>query len=332
MSKVLITTVGFGQVDRLPFELLDDANIDYVINPFNKKLTEEQLIELITDYDAIIAGTEKITEKVMEKATDLKFISRVGVGLDGLDLLAAERHKIAVSYTPDAPAAAVIDLTIGLMFSLLRKLQVSNMSMHDGVWDRGLGRRVADCAAGIIGVGRVGSGVIKILQALGCKKIMYFDEHIRLGDESESLVFSDKNTIYSSADIISIHVPLNPKTKDMITANEFKLMKRDVSLINTSRGGIINEDDLKNALENKIIGGAAIDVFTNEPYSGDLSKHNNCILTPHIGSMTFDCRSRMEIEATKEIVRFFSGDVLEGLVPPAEYDIRRPEHFNLSSS
>ena len=111
MFKVLITTVPFGEIDRKPLDLLEASNIDYVINPLNKKLTEGELLDLITDFDAIIAGTEEITEKVLIKGANLKLISRVGIGLDSVDLLAAEKLKIAVSYTPDAPAPAVVDLT-----------------------------------------------------------------------------------------------------------------------------------------------------------------------------------------------------------------------------
>ena len=323
MPKVLITTVPFGAINRLPLDLLENANIEYVINPFNKKLTEDQLVGLITDFDAVIAGTEEITEKVISKATNLKLISRVGIGLDSVDLLAAERLKVGVSYTPDAPAPAVADLTIGLMYSLLRKVHEANIHMHDGEWYRFFGRRLIDCTIGIIGVGRVGSRIVNSLQALGCKNIMYYDKKVRLEGESEHLIFAEKDKIYEMSDIISFHLPLDSETKNMVTVNEFKLMKKDVSLINTSRGGVINEQDLSDALKNKAIAGAAIDVFVDEPYQGKLSEYDNCILTAHMGSMTMDCRSQMEIEATEEVVRFFSGQALESVVPPEEYDIRR---------
>ena len=322
MFKVLITTVPFGEIDRLPLDLLEKSNIDYVINPHNKKLREDQLVELITDFDAVIAGTEEITEKVMTKANNLKLISRVGIGLDSVDLLAAERLKIGVSYTPDAPAPAVADLTIGLMYSILRKIHQANIHMHNGNWNRFFGKRLVDSTIGIIGAGRVGSRVIESLKALGCKKIMYYDKKVRL-QENQDLVFAQKEEIYAISDIISFHIPLDPETKNMVTLADMKQMKKDVSLINTSRGGIINEQDLSDALRNNFIGGAAIDVFIQEPYQGILSQHDNCILTSHMGSMTVDCRSRMEIEATEEVVRFFAGEALQSRVPAEEYDIRR---------
>ena len=132
MAKVLITTVPFGEKNLLPLELLDNANITYLINPFNKKLTEDQLTDMVTDYDAIIAGTETITEKVMNQASHLKLISRVGIGLDSIDLPAAQKRGIKVSYTPDAPALAVAEMTIGLMLSLLRLVHLSNFTIASG--------------------------------------------------------------------------------------------------------------------------------------------------------------------------------------------------------
>ena len=126
MSKVLITTVPFGDKNRLPIEQLEAAGIECLINPLGRKLKEEELVEMVADFDVLIAGTEDITDAVMAKASHLKLISRVGIGLDNVDLLAAERRGIKVSYTPDAPAPAVAELTIGLMLALLRSIHVCN--------------------------------------------------------------------------------------------------------------------------------------------------------------------------------------------------------------
>ena len=142
MSKALITTVPFSDKNPLPLEMLRNEGIEYLINPYNKKLTEDELADLVTDFDVIIAGTEPITEKVMRRARKLKLISRVGIGLDRIDLLTANKIGIKVSYTPDAPAKAVSDLTIGLMLNLLRKTHVSNSRMHQGEWERFFGRRL----------------------------------------------------------------------------------------------------------------------------------------------------------------------------------------------
>ena len=324
IKKVLITTVPFGQANRSPLDMLESHKIQYLINPLNKKLTEGELLSLVSDVDVIIAGTENISSKVMDKAKNLKMISRVGIGLDSVDLLAAERHGIIVSYTPDAPAPAVADLTMGLIYSLLRNLHKANIQLHQNKWHRYFGNRLTNCCIGIIGAGRVGSRVIRNLKALGCNKIYYYDKKVRLKEEDgEQVVFAKKEKIYNISDIISLHLPLDVETKNMITIKEIALMKKSVLLINTARGGIINEKDLYIALNDKLILGAAIDVFEQEPYNGKLIEHDNCILTSHMGSMTFDCRARMEIEATEEVVRFLTGRALESKVPMDEYEVQR---------
>lgn len=323
MAKVLITTVPFGDKDRRPLRHLKDNGIDYVINPIGRKLTEDELAEMVTDFDVIIAGTEKISAKVMGSSTNLKMISRVGIGLDSVDLIEAKRKGIIVSYTPDAPAPAVIDLTMGLIYTLLRSVHLANIELHQGKWHRYYGTRIENSVIGVIGSGRVGSQVIKNLVALGCRKILYYDKKIKLEGLGNQVEFVTKEYIYKNSDIISLHLPLDSITRNMVTSKEMMMMKKTSFLINTARGGIINEQDLYFALKNKMIAGAAIDVFNNEPYSGDLVKLDNCILTSHMGSMTVDCRARMEIEATEEAVRFLTGKSLEGLVPEDEYAVQK---------
>ena len=324
LNKVLITTVPFGDKNPLPLKLLEEAGVSYDINPLGKKLTEHELVEMVTNYDMIIAGTEPITDKVMSVASKLKFISRVGIGLDSVDLLAARNRKIQVSYTPDAPAKAVSELTIGLMLSVLRSIHLSNSRMHQGKWERKFGRRLGDITVGLIGLGRVGTGVLSRLAGFGCPRILVNDiQPKRHLDTAFDFEWSDKNTIYKEADLISLHVPLTSQTKGMIQKAELEMMKSDVLLVNTARGGIIHEGDLCDSLRQGSIGGAAIDVFEQEPYEGPLWEIENCLLTSHMGSMSVDCRALMEIEATEEVIRFLSGKSLKNLVPAEEYEAQQ---------
>tara|TARA_B110000008_G_C16963142_1_gene560977 strand:+ start:1295 stop:2281 length:987 start_codon:yes stop_codon:yes gene_type:complete len=325
MSKVLITTVPFGDKNRLPFELLESANLDYLVNPLNKKLTEDELSEMISDFEVIVAGTEQITAKVMDCAKNLKMISRVGIGLDSVDLLAARERGIKVSYTPDAPSPAVAELTMGLMFSLLRSIHLANAELHEGQWKRYFGRRLAEVTIGIIGVGRIGSRVIRRSKPFGTPRILVNDINLSLkADLSDfKLNWVSKEKIYKEADIISIHTPLTSATKNMITKEDLLIMKKDAMIINTARGGIINEQDLYEVMESGHLSGAAIDVFDFEPYRGKLRDLPRCILTAHMGSMSVDCRTRMEIEATEEAVRFLTNQPLENHVPEEEYAVQR---------
>jgi D-3-phosphoglycerate dehydrogenase / 2-oxoglutarate reductase len=325
MPKVLITTVPFGEKNKLPIDLLEKNNIEYLINPLNKKLTEDELAEMVTDFDVIIAGTEPITEKVMNVATNLKMISRVGIGLDSVNLLEAEKHGITVSYTPDAPAPAVSELTIGFMLTLLRSVQLSNMEMHNGRWHRLFGRRLSEVTIGIIGVGRIGVGVLEHLQGFDSPKILLndIDPDKKIDNRFSNIEWVDKETVYRYADIITIHTPLTAQTINMVKKEQLLSMKKDAIIINTARGGIINEQDIYEVMQSDHLSGAAIDVFDFEPYNGKLREIQRCILTSHIGSMSIDCRTRMEIEATREAVRFLTNQPLEDVVPEDEYTVQR---------
>ena len=321
--KIFVSTVPFADVDPRPREALRGAGAELVINPLNRKLTESDLEALIGDYEILIAGTEPISESVLEKANRLKLIVRVGIGLDSVDLRAARKRDILVSYTPDAPSPAVAELTIGLMIDLLRSTHVSNLRMHKGEWYRYFGRRLSEVIIGVIGAGRIGSRVIKHLRGFNCRQILVNDIDTQISlpyHPTCTLERATKEQIYQEAEVISLHVPLTPKTRSLISEKELGQMRPDALLINTSRGGIVNEQDLFEALKKQQIGGAAIDVFEQEPYTGNLSTLENCLLTAHMGSMSVDCRTQMEIEACQEAVRFIKGEPLESLVPDAEYN------------
>jgi len=324
MFKALITTVPFADKDRLPLQLLDSAEVEYLINPLNKKLTEDELVEMVTDFDVIIAGTEPITEKVMSAAPQLKMISRVGIGLDSVDLLAAEKRGISVSYTPDAPAPAVAELTIGLMLTLLRFVHISDKEMHDGKWHRFFGRRLSEVTIGIIGAGRIGTGVLQHLKGFGSPKILVNDiSPANNFDQTFNIELVNKERIYQESDIVTIHTPLTAQTKNMVKKEQLFSMNKDAMIINTARGGIINEQDLYDVMSSGHLSGAAIDVFDFEPYDGKLREIQRCILTAHMGSMSVDCRTRMELEATEETVRFLTSQPLKGVVPEEEYAVQR---------
>ena len=323
MSKVLITTVPFGENDRLPLDLLESAGIDYMMNPFKKKITEDQLSEIIPDFDVLIAGTEPITEKVLNRAANLKLISRVGIGLDSVDLTAAQKREIKVSYTPDAPSLAVAELTVGLMLTLLRAVHISNSQMHKGKWHRFYGKRIEKVAIGIIGVGRIGTGVLKRLKGFGPSKILVNDiKPNQELDRDYKLNWASKENIYKEADIISLHLPLTRLTKNMIKKHQLLSMKGDSLIINTSRGGIINEQDLYEVMRSGHLSGAAIDVFEKEPYNGPLKNIERCLLTAHMGSMSVDCRTRMEIESTEEAIRYLTCKELASEVPQEEFNVQ----------
>ena len=324
MARVFISTAPFGSPNPFPIELLNSNNVDFETNQLGRKLTSNELATMIGDAEVLIAGTETISEEVLRSAKNLKLISRVGIGLDSVDLLAAERLGIKVCYTPDAPAPAVAELTIGHMLCLLRHTHVANNQLHAGQWKRHFGRRIAEVTIGVIGVGRIGGRVLRRLAAFGSPRILVNDLSAKSNVADQlKLEWVDKETIYRESDIVTVHLPLTSITKNMIRAEQLQLMKPDAAIINTSRGGIVNEADLARLMKEGHLSGAAIDVFDVEPYFGELAEIERCLLTAHMGSMSLDCRSRMEIEATEEAVRFVTGKPLERVVPSEEYETRR---------
>lgn len=320
--RVLITTVPFGKIDPAPLRQLAENGIEADINPLGRRLTGDEAAEMIRGYEVVIAGTEPLTESALEAARGLRLIARVGIGLDNVPLAAARRLGISVTYTPDAPAAAVADLTLGQMLALLRHTHRADRDLRGGSWRRRIGRRLSLVTVGIIGSGRVGRGVVGLLQGwrppILVNDLDADDEWLR----RSGCTIASKETIYSQADVISLHVPLTPLTEGLIGERELAMMKPDACLINTSRGGIVDEAALAAALRAYPDRSAAIDVFEQEPYDGELSELENCLLTSHMGSGSRDCRARMEIEATEEAVRYFRGEPLARPVPEAELSLQ----------
>lgn len=318
--QVLVTTAPFGSPDARPRLCLQDAKIEYLLNPFERKLTEAELKDLVPGVEVLIAGTEPITREVIEAADQLKLICRVGIGLDSVDLIAAKERDIMVTYTPEAPSAAVAELTVGLMLNLLRSIHIANDELHRGVWKRYFGTRLGNAVVGIVGAGRIGCRVLSHLSGFACQRVLVNDLTIDDSLKSRfSFEYVEKDEIYKSSDIISLHLPLTPLTRNLIDTEQLSMMKRSAFLINTSRGGIVDEASLVDALDKGQLAGAAVDTFEQEPYKGPLAQFTNCLLTAHMGSMSYDCRIRMEIEAAEEAVRFLRGKCLRQPVPEIEY-------------
>jgi D-3-phosphoglycerate dehydrogenase len=317
-TRVMVTTVPFGAVNREPIDLLVAAGIDLVLNPKQRRLRADEVSQVAIGFPVIIAGTETISAEAMAACHGLKAICRVGIGLDGIDLLAARRLGIAVAYTPDAPSPAVAELTIGLIIDLLRGIGPADRSLRRGEWTRVIGARVAVSTIGVIGVGRIGGRVIRHLQG-GFPGVRILAHDLVRDPAVTGVEWLDAEAIYREADVVSVHVPLSAATHNLIGERELAMMKPTAALVNTARGGIVDEDALARALQGGGIRSAALDVFTNEPYGGPLAQLPNVLLTCHMGSMTADCRARMEIEATQDAIRFLSGQPLRSPVPAEEY-------------
>lgn len=322
-KKVLVTTTSFGALDRKPIEILEQAGLECVLNPFGRRLKEEELARLVPEADFVIAGTEPITAAVMDRAPRLRLISRVGIGVEGVDLGAARERGIVVAYTPDGPSTAVAELTVGLMLSLLRGIPQADASIRKGAWSRVFGRNMSEVTVGVLGVNRVGKLVIRLLSGFGPRILANDIVPDETFGEEIKLEWAEKDRIFREADVITLHLPLTPQTKNLIGRNALDMMKPDALLINTARGGLIDEGVLAEALRAGRIGGAALDVFGEEPYLGELAQLENCLLTSHMGSATRATRRRMEFEAAENVLYFLRGERIPRIVPEQEYLLQR---------
>jgi len=259
-------------------------------------ITPDDLIKIASNYDAVLVRSRtKITKEVLEAATKLKIVARAGVGLDNIDLKTAKEKGIKVVNSPEAPTNSVAELVVGCMFNLARRITIADAGMKNGVWLKKelTGIELSGKTLGIIGFGRIGYMVAEKAKALGLN-VKVFDVSIdsrmqyveALGVEAVSL-----EELILSSDFITVHVPLLPTTRNMINREQITLMKKGAYLINTARGGIINEEALADALKSGKLGGAALDVFVEEPpKETSLTEIPLTPLLSQISSLTFSLK------------------------------------------
>ncbi len=309
--KFLSTSPTFGYYAPEPVEYLKSHGCEVELVPQQKKLSEQELIQIVAGRDAMVVGVEKLTEPVIKAAKKMKIISKHGVGFDNIDLKAASKAGIVVTSAPSANSDAVADLTIGLVVSLARHIPSADSAVKAGSWPRVVGVELYGKVWGIIGLGRIGKRVAK--RALG------FSMRILANDITRDEAFAKEfgvtylplDKVLAESDFISIHVPLDASTRRMIGARELGLMKNKAFLVNISRGDIVDEEALYQALKKKSIGGAALDVFSQEPLgTSPLLALDNVITTPHMGGYTYDALRETGMVCVRDIV-----DVLEGRHP-----------------
>jgi len=274
-------------------------------------ISHQELKNEIENYDGIVIRSRtKLTADILEKATSLKVIGRAGVGLDNVDLLKAEELNIKVFNTPEAPAVSVSELTIGLLLSLVRHISKADQTMHCGEWCKSdyMGYVLKGKKIGLIGFGNIGQAVAKIANAMGMK-IGIYDVDPNTKEKACELkykVYSSVDDLIKDSQIISLHIPATAKTENTIDERRLKLMNKNTILINTARGNLIDEVALLKALENKEIGGAALDVYREEPLDNIelCSCEDNLILTPHIGSQTEETQIQGSIMIAEKMINY----------------------------
>lgn len=304
MKTVLTTTSSFAQEDPSVLKTLENQGFKVVLNPHARALNTQELLTLLNDLKPVglLAGTEKINAEVLTSAKSyLKVVSRVGTGWDNVDRPKAEELGIKVFRTPDAVTDAVVELTIALFFDLARKVSSMDRQLRQGLWKKQMGVLLQGRTLGVVGCGRIGKSVALKMRSLGVN-VVGFDPFEESWFTSENVKrYTDLNQLIADVDLLSIHVP-GSKTP-LINAENLKLAKSHLLLVNVSRGDVIDESALVEALKTKKIAGAGLDVFQTEPYLGPLQTLDNVVLTPHIGSYATEARVRMEVEAVENLLK-----------------------------
>jgi D-3-phosphoglycerate dehydrogenase len=306
--KVLITPRSFEHIKDKFLELLKDAEIEVVMNPYGRVIKEDEMVELVKDMDGIIVGIDPITKRVIYNASKLKVISKYGVGVDNIDLESAKERNIVVTNTPNANSNAVAELTVGLIISVLRNIPLSDRRVREKKWDRFIGYELYGKTLGVIGTGSIGKRVIKLLRGFDLNILCYDKFPDYEWAEKENVKYVNFDELLKRSDIITIHIPLTEETRHLISERELSLMKKTAIIINTSRGGIINERDLYKFLKEGKIYGAGLDVLEDEPpQNSPLIELDNVVITSHIGAHTQESIENMAFIAIDNLISVLKG-------------------------
>lgn len=271
-------------------------------SPYKRELTRTELLKFAQDCEGVVAGLEKYDEYVIRRLPQLRCISRTGAGIDNIDEKAAKKYEVVVLNTPDAVTQPVAELTVAMMISLLRNLPELNHDLHKGRWNQIHGNLLEGKTVGIVGVGRIGKRVAELLRPFACKILGNDLKPDYRWHRKHKILHVSKKRLYSQSDIVTMHPSFFPGNKYMINRKSLGHMKQGVIFLNLSRGPIVQETALTDALRKGHVAAAALDVFEKEPYRGPLAKMHNVILTPHIGASTHESRYLMQKRAIENLV------------------------------
>ena len=321
--KVLITD-GMAKEGLSVLEAATELELDV-----RKGIPKEELMEIIGNYDAvIIRSATKLTSDLIEAGTNLTAIGRAGIGVDNVDVEAATKKGIVVMNTPQANAITTAEHTIALMLSLARQIPQAHASLKEGKWERSKfkGIEIYGKTLGCIGLGNIGKLVTE--RAIGLKmNVIAYDPFLtqeaaeKLGVDLVTL-----DELFKRADVITIHTPLTPDTKDLINKSTFEKTKKSLILINCARGGIVNEEDVTEAVKEGKIAGAAFDVYTSEPVDKDnpiLTIEDNIVYTPHLGASTAEAQTKVGVAIAEQVADFLINGVVNNAVnmPSVSIDV-----------
>ena len=300
--KILVSTSAFTRFDPASLERLRACGCAVILNPHGRRLRPEETAALLEGAVGVVAGTEAYPAYLLTGARGLRAISRVGVGVDGIDLEAAARLGIAVRSTPEAPTGAVAELTLGLLLALARRIAEADRAVRGGRWSPPAGRLLEGRTLGVVGLGRIGRRVVELCAPLRMRLLAREPAPDPVFVRRHGVALVDLETLLAEADVVSLHVPLTGETHRLLGPERLARMRPGALLINTARGGLVDEAALAEALAAGRLARAALDVFEEEPYAGPLRGLETAVPTAHMGSATRETRIAMERAAVENLL------------------------------
>ncbi|MCG1011587.1 phosphoglycerate dehydrogenase [Tepidanaerobacter sp. GT38] len=313
--KILVTSRSFGQVSEEPIKLLEQNNCSIDFKKESGLYGEEDFLKVIGEYDAVIVGADHMTAKVIEAGKKLKIICKHGAGVDNIDCEKAKEMGIPVTNVPATNSDAVADFAFGLILNIARKISANAFEVKRGKWNKDIGVDVCKKTLGIIGCGAIGRRVAKRGQGFDMR-VLGYDPYVKESANLSNIELVDLETLIKESDFISIHVPLTPDTRNLISSKEMHQMKKGAFIINTARGGIVDENALYQFLTNGHLGGAALDVTEQEPIQADspLLKLDNVIITSHIASYSKESLNAVSMACARNIIKIINNETPDNIV------------------
>lgn len=318
MPRVLITPTTLKGIEGNYLQLLRDAGMEIITppEPWDHQLREDEVLQQLAGVDATIAGMEPYNAKVLAAHPQLKVIARVGVGYDAVDLAAATKHGVAVTITAGANHDTVAEHAFSLLLALAKQVVTDDLTVRQGKWIRHVTIPIRGQTLGIVGLGRIGKAMALRALAFGMKVIAYELNPDTSWLAQHAVTLTDLPTLLKQSDVVSLHAPATPETKHLINEKTLALMKPTAFLLNTARGGLIDEPALVAALKANGIAGAGLDVFAQEPPPQDhpFFQLDNVVMTPHTGGTDWQSRLDMAELAARSIVELSQGKWPEQLI------------------
>ena len=323
---VLIESRPFCAFDDTPLEQLKSSGMD-LIDMRGSGIQDPKFLEALNRADAILCGNDLVVnDAVLDMAPRVKAIAKMGAGLDTVDIAAATRHNAIVFHTPGANNQAVADHTFGLILNVARKIIYCDRSLRENRWEHTkiMGLEIWQKTLGLIGLGAIGRCVAMRAKGFQMKILAYDPLWPTAFADEQGIEQVNLEELLKVSDIVSIHVPLIPETRWMIDEKALSRMKPSAILINAARGGIVNETDLYQALKNKVIAGAGLDVFENEPPTDSaLLELDNVVLTPHTAAFTFEGMNNMSVGVVEQLIAYYHGKKPVYTVNPEAWDAQK---------